>query len=69
MKGGVGAQNRQIFSPVFGIRTPRPPPFVPGGGAHSLAGEGGGPNSDAGTYTIVLYVYTVCTLCVEGYLC
>jgi hypothetical protein len=34
-----------------------PPPLVPGrgGGAHSLAGEGvGGPNADAGTYTVVL---------------
>ncbi len=32
------------------------PPFGPGGGrAHSLAGEGlGGPNSDEGTYTVML---------------
>jgi hypothetical protein len=37
------------------------PPLVPGGGAHSLVGGGGGgmegPISDAGTYTVVLYVY------------
>jgi hypothetical protein len=30
------------------------PPLVPGGGAHSLAGRGGGPNSNEGTYTVVL---------------
>jgi hypothetical protein len=30
------------------------PPLVPGGGTHSLAGEGvGGPNSDEGTDTVV----------------
>ncbi len=33
-----------------------PPPLVPGG-THSLLGEGMGvPNSDVGTYTVVLYV-------------
>ncbi len=34
---------------------PPPPPLVPGGGAHSLAGEGwgkGGPNSDAQAHTL-----------------
>jgi hypothetical protein len=34
------------------------PPLGPRGETHSLAGEGlGGPNSDEGTYTLVLYVY------------
>ncbi len=37
---------------------PPPPPFGPGGRAHSLAGEGlGSPNSDEGIYTVVLYLY------------
>ncbi len=35
-----------------------PPPFGSGGGAHSLAGELGGPNSDEGTYTVVLLTST-----------
>ncbi len=54
------------FSPVVGIGTPPtphpqasvPPPLVPGGGA--LAGERGGwesPNSDEGTYTVVLFIF------------
>ena len=36
-----------------------PPPLVPGGRAHSIAGKGvwGGPDSDDGTNTEVLYVY------------
>jgi hypothetical protein len=36
-----------------------PPPPIPGGGAHSLARERGweSPNSDEGTYTVVLYKY------------
>jgi hypothetical protein len=35
-----------------------PPPVEPRGETHSLAGEGvGGPNSDEGTATLVLYVY------------
>jgi hypothetical protein len=35
-----------------------PPPLVPRGETHSLAGEGlGGPNSDEGTDTVVLLVY------------
>jgi hypothetical protein len=34
------------------------PTLWSGGRAHSLAGEGlGGPNSDEGTYTVVLYIY------------
>ncbi len=37
-----------------------PPPLDPGEGAHSLAGEevggGGGPNSEEGTDTVVLWV-------------
>ncbi len=37
---------------------PPPPPFGPGGRAHSLAAKGvGGPNSNEGTYTVVLYIY------------
>jgi hypothetical protein len=37
--------------------------FWGSGGTHSLAGEGaGGANSDEGTDTVVLYVYTVYTL-------
>ncbi len=40
-----------------------PHPLVPGGGAHSLAGEAVGKSqSDEGTYTVVLYLCTVCTL-------
>jgi hypothetical protein len=35
-----------------------PPPFGPGGGAHSLTGEGvGGSQFRRGTYTVILYVY------------
>ncbi len=37
-----------------------PPPLVPGGGAHTLAGERGGwesPNSNEGNYTVVLFIY------------
>ncbi len=33
-----------------------PPPFGPGGRAHSLAAKGVGPNSNEGTYTVVLYI-------------
>ncbi len=36
------------------------PPFVSGGGAHSLTGGGGGPNSDEGTDTVILKVYVLC---------
>ncbi len=36
-----------------------PPPPVLGGGAHTLAREGlGSPNSNEGTYTLVLFIYT-----------
>ncbi len=35
-----------------------PQPFGPGGGAHCLRERGwGSPNSDEGTYTVVLYIY------------
>jgi hypothetical protein len=35
-----------------------PPPFGPGGREHSPAEKGvGSPNSEEGTYTVVLYVY------------
>jgi hypothetical protein len=38
-----------------------PPPFGPGGRAHSFAAKGvghwGSPNSNEGTYTVVLYIY------------
>jgi hypothetical protein len=56
------------FFPVVGIGTPPtphpqaslPPSPGSGGGAHSLAREGLGesPNSDEGTYTVVLFIYT-----------
>ncbi len=37
---------------------PCTPPPVMGGGAHSLAREGWeSPNSDEGTYTVVLFIY------------
>jgi hypothetical protein len=35
-----------------------PPPAVLGGGAHSLERGVGSPNSDEGTYTVVLFIYT-----------
>ncbi len=39
-----------------------PPPLGSRGETHSLAGEGvGGPNSDEGTDTLVLYVYNPST--------
>jgi hypothetical protein len=46
-----------------------PPLLVPRGGTHSLAGEGvgGGPNSDAGTCTAVLYNRYICTLWSPAY--
>jgi hypothetical protein len=64
------------FSPVVGIRNWDSPnlspagecvPPVLGGGAHSPAREGVGesqfpPNSDEGTYTVVLFIHTVRTL-------
>ncbi len=55
------------FSPVVGVGTPppphpqasvSPPPLVPGGGAHSLAIERlESPNSDEGTYTVILFIH------------
>jgi hypothetical protein len=49
---------------VLGFFSSRPnwdplTPLVPGGGTHSLAGEGvtGVPNSDEGTDTVVLQLY------------
>ncbi len=60
----MGTKRRvEKVSPFVGIGTAPPPPLVPGGGAHSLAGEGVvGPNSDAGTYTVVptLCIYVLC---------
>ncbi len=64
----VQVGHRVAFSPVVRIGTPPPPshtgecvplPFlVPGGEKHSHAGEGvGGPNSNEGRDTVVLYVY------------
>jgi len=55
--------------PNWDSLTPSPPgECVPpsfgsgGGGTRSLAGVGVvGPNSDEGTYTVVLYIYTICT--------
>jgi hypothetical protein len=54
-------------SPVVGIGTPptplaagecAPPPFGPGGGHTRLRLKGwGSPNSNEGTYTVVLYIY------------
>jgi hypothetical protein len=42
--------------------TPPPPPVL-GGGAHSLAREGlGSPNAEEGTYNVVLFIHTYCTL-------
>ena len=45
--------------PLTRRRVVPPPPLVPGGRAHSIAGKGvwGGPDSDDGTNTEVLYVY------------
>jgi hypothetical protein len=48
-----------------------PPPLGPRGETHWLAGEGvGGPNSNEGTDTLVLYVYynpsTACQHCLTG---
>jgi hypothetical protein len=58
------------FSPVVGIGTPPTPhpqasmplpPLVLEGGAHSLAIEGWeSPDSDEGTYTVVLFIYVLC---------
>jgi hypothetical protein len=45
-------------SPVVGIGTPPPPPLVRGGGHTRLRLKGwGSPNSNEGTYTVVLYIY------------
>jgi hypothetical protein len=45
-------------TPITCMGVLRLPPFVSRGGTHSFAGEGvGGPNSDNGTHTLVLYVY------------
>ncbi len=42
----------------FSSRVCPPPLWFRGGGAHSLAGKGwGSPNSNEGTYTVVLYLY------------
>ncbi len=39
------------------------PPLVPGGGAHSLAGEGVGESQfRRGTYTVVLFNHVLCAL-------
>ncbi len=65
--GGVVAQSRQSakrFSSRWNWDSPTPlaagecapPPFGPGGRAHSLKGWGS-PNSNEGTYTVVLYIY------------
>ncbi len=47
------------WNPSLARECPPPPPhpLVPGGGAHSLAREGvwESPNSDEGTYTVVLF--------------
>jgi hypothetical protein len=61
-------QNAKLFLQSSELGLPQPltrrrvcptPPLVPGGGAHSLAREGVGessPNSDEGTYTVVLCI-------------
>ncbi len=42
---------------------PHPPRFRGGGGGTLACGRGGGsPNSDEGTYTVVLYIQYICTL-------
>jgi hypothetical protein len=61
----------QRFCPFVGIGSPNPlprkrvclPPIWVLGGPHSLAKEGvGGPNSDEGTDTLVLYMYVYCII-------
>ncbi len=67
------------FSSRWNLDSPTPSPagecLVPGGGAHSLGGEGGlecgesgwgGPNSYEGTYEGTLGMY-ICTLGAERY--
>ena len=68
-KKGVRPQSRQSakrFSSRWNWDSPTPlaagecapPPFGPGGRADSLAAKGvGSPNSNEGTYTVVLYIY------------
>jgi hypothetical protein len=69
-KGGApqSIQNDRPVSQFFLLGPPPPHPqgsVGSKGGTHSLAGGGGGPNSDEGTY-LVLYVYynpsTGCTM-------
>ncbi len=47
-----------MYFKVLGVPPPPPAAFGFGGATQSLAREGcGGPNSDEGTDTVVLYVY------------
>ncbi len=68
-------QNAKLFlqSSEFGLPNPSPagkcapPPLVPWGGAHSLGREGLGESQfRRGTYTVVLCIYCICTLCHTG---
>jgi hypothetical protein len=55
----LSLQSSELAPPALPLTRKRvlPPPLVPGGGGtHSLAGEGaGGPNSEEGTDTLLLY--------------
>jgi hypothetical protein len=52
----TGVESAMLFlPPPLTRRRVFPPLLVPGGGSHSLAGEGvGGPNSDVETDSVVL---------------
>ncbi len=54
------SSRRNWDSPTPHPQASMPPPlWFRGGGEHSLAGKGWGrPNSDEGTYTVVLFIYT-----------